>query len=129
MKLTCVREMKSRIQGEENLLRGLRERAESATSHLSATPKAKPLASKIETFAPLIVDSEKRLESLRADEIALRCDLLLEILERVKDFAAQEILLLRYVDCLKWQDIADRVDKSLPRCWQLHRIGVAEFGG
>ena len=130
MKLRDGWELKSKIQSEEKFLCSLRERATAApTAQYSETPPVHSLTSKVESFAAAIADSEHRLESLRADELETRCDLLLDVLARVKDFATQEILLLRYVDCLKWQDVSKRVGKSLPRCWQLHRQGVAEFGG
>ena len=128
MKLQAVMELRRHIEREENLLEVLRARAGTPpTAKLDGLPKAKATASRTEILAVKISDAERELERLREEETETILNLAIRISERVKATNTQKILILRYIEGLKFAEIAAAMNYSEEAIYYLHRRGVKEF--
>ena len=111
MKLTSVREMKSELSRRQASLQFLTETL--------------PVPS--EALAPLIVDEEKEIARLQVELDAAASELSEEIKSRVTNSAQRKILILRYVDCLSFKEVARRSRYSEGNCYHLHRKGKSAY--
>lgn len=126
MKLSDVRELKEAYLRCKSHVEVLRELATSCrVPELDGLPKAKPSGkSRVENFAQKIVDAENELEIAKAKYLAGAAQLVLEILQRVKNLQAARILLLRYVNLYNWRQIFREVNLSDSQVFALHRRGL-----
>lgn len=116
MKLTSVREIKSELSRRQASLESLQV----LTERLSLPS---------ESLTPLIVDEEREIARLQVELDKAATDLSEEINQRVSNSAQRRILILRYVDCLPFKEIARRVRYSERNCYHLHRRGKAAYEG
>lgn len=69
----------------------------------------------------------------RCDEVAARAmmerEWLEEIIQTLPDPRQREVLSLRYLHGLGWEDIAERMYYSLRWVMKLHRAAIIELGG
>lgn len=114
MKLTSVREIKSDLLSRQASLESLQVWAEKL-----------PLPS--ESLNPLMMDEEREIARLQVELDAATTALSEEIKSRVTNSAQQTILILRYVDCLSFQEVARRSRYSESNCYRLHRKGKAAY--
>ena len=116
MKLTSVREIKSQLLSRQASLESLQ-----------AITERLPLPS--ESLNPLMLDEEREIARLQVELDAATSELSEEINRRVSNTAQRRILILRYVDCLSFKEIARRVRYSERNCYHLHRRGKAAYEG
>ena len=102
MKLSTVKELETAIKSARSRLEFLRASAASISPPpIDGLPRAKASASKVETFAALIADEERRLADLCNEFDEKQNQLMTDICRRVEGKAG-EVLILRYVQCLSF---------------------------
>lgn len=77
-------------------------------------------------FIPHIVDKEKAL----ADLIGQKVDRQMVIFRGIcliADFLQEEVMLARYIQGLKWSEIADELEISIHYCYALHKKALCAF--
>ena len=126
MKLDTVRELDGKIRELERRLDSVKSSI-FPTPELDGQPRAKRHYSRIEKIASAIVDLERELAELRAEQISAKIDLIAALFERVRHADEFKILILRYADCLPFKEIAERLHFSEARIYELHRRGVRDF--
>lgn len=127
MELTACRELRRKIAAlEERLiqLRGVTIGAQTFDLSGVRTSAAEPLPEKL---TRLIVDAERELRALRAEFASTAAELTGEIFQRVTDTKAAQVLMLRYVACRTFTEIASSVNYSASHVFKLHREGVSAF--
>lgn len=73
-----------------------------------------------------IVDAQREIEA-RLSEIAESERETLALIGRLKDERLRALLLLRYVDCLSWAEIGDRMHYCREYIQRLHRQALEEL--
>ena len=48
-------------------------------------------------------------------------------IDRMKDGNEKRVLMLRYIDCLKWEEIEERTHYSYPRLQAIHKCALVNF--
>lgn len=121
---------REQIQNEKDHLASLYSIVENVTTHLSFTAGRNPSKDKSK-FESTMIDivaeeekTEKNLQKLACLQAAIE-----NLISRVDDKKMQKLLRCRYVNGLKFEEIADEIDLSLPRTYSLHReaLEVAEL--
>ncbi len=111
--------LKREIAENQRRLQKLEEAAHQCTSQLTSAPTFGGNCDKSGNLAAQIVD----LKDLLTQEIQQACEeykQLIRYISSVNDPQMRLILSLRYVDGLKWKQIASRIglrDEQLPRKW------------
>jgi len=114
MKLSTVKELETAIKSARSRIEFLRAQAASISPPpLDGLPRAKSSTSRVEAFAALIADEERRLAELCNEHAEKQIQLMTEIYRRVEGKAG-EVLILRYVRCLPFREIAACLGYSLP---------------
>ena len=127
MELTACRQLRQKITALEERLSQLRDVSIKTQTFDAAGVRTAAAESMPEKLTRLIVDGETELEKLRA-EFALTADeLASEIFSRVTDTKCAQVLMLRYVACRPFAEIADEVNYTLSHVFKLHRDGVSAF--
>lgn len=125
--LNRVRELNEKIRELERHLAALRSSAQNIVPVLDGLPHATDVKSKVETLALHIVNSERELETLRAE----MCDAAIHITTRIQNAplkrAEKTLLILRYVVCMNFRDIAFQMGKSDATTFRLHHDGVQKM--
>ena len=76
---------------------------------------------------PAIVDLEKEInEKIR--EYRVKKQEIESTIDKVADCKVRAVLLKRYIYFYKWDDIANSLNKTVQRVYQLHRAGLEEIG-
>lgn len=125
MELGTVRALVAEIEEVKRQLETLRE----VTIHipqLTGMPKAKPTESVTEKTATAIVGMETELADLCNQLDAVVTPLAKEIIAKVGGMRGR-VLILRYVACMKFSEIADALKLSQARIYALHSEGVKQF--
>ena len=118
--LETVRQLKEELRREEGRLQTLRLSIESLNKLLDGMPHACRVASPTERLAAQIVDSERRLGSLQMKMIEEAGRLLTAIKNSPLGRREQEVLILRYVQCMTFRDISLRLEVSDAHVYRLH---------
>lgn len=122
-----ARELSKRIGELELHLALLRRRLTETTKLLDGLPKSTPPEPRIERILAVLLDEERELESCRQRLLIEAAKLTREICLRVDKTLIREILLLRYVDCKSFRQIARELDISERTTFRLHRSGIAKL--
>lgn len=125
--LNIVRELKKLLVKEEQRLNSLRINALNITPILDGLPHAKTAQSKVEKNALKIIESEQELETLRAELIQAKSVLADKIMTQVDEPNYQTLLVLRYVECLSFREIARRMHFVLRNIFTLHDAALENF--
>ena len=128
MKLDGVRELDGKIRELERRLDSLKSSI-FPTPELDGQPRAKEHYSRVEKIAASIVDLERELAELRAEQIFAKIDLIAALFERVRHADEFTVLEMRYVRCLDFKTIAKTMHFSEGQVFTLHRRGVRDFHG
>ncbi len=104
-------ELRQKLTRYNEALLALRTAAENITSQLDGIPPSGKPTDKVAHYGGLIAqleaDIEKNNEELReAKETALR------YIQQIDDMYLQTIFLLRFIECLSWDDIALSMGKE-----------------
>lgn len=121
MNLYCVRELEQKILRLEEKITTLRETMSGMEpAKLDGLPKEKNfLSSRVEKIAQELIDGERELEELRAEQRVLGAELTIEILRHVHGRAAR-IMVMRYVLLNRFRDIAFELNLSDARIYYIH---------
>ena len=111
--LNCVRELNKSIRDRERHLYKLRLSVENLTPILDGLPHASEAKSRVERLALNIVEVERDLDSLREQFQQEQSRLVNIIMREVDEPILQTLLILRYVECLSFNEIARRLQFSL----------------
>ena len=118
--LNIVRELKKQIRDLERHLQALRLSAENLVPILDGLPHPNSAKSRVEKIALMIIESERELENLRAQLDRASEELPARIHDEVSDVQERTLLLLRYVACMRFRDIAFQLERSEARVFQIH---------
>ena len=125
--LNIVRELKKILTKEEQRLNSLRINALNITPVIDGLPHAKTAQSKVERNALRIIESEQEVETLRAELIQAKSALADKIMSQVDEPNYQTLLVLRYVECLSFREIARRMHFVLRNLFNLHDAALENF--
>lgn len=119
--------IKQRISALQNELDDIRENATRATSRITAerisgTGKKDGMAN----AAIRAVDVERRLENL-IDHQRDCLDMRLFLIEQMDNESEKLVLTLRYIRCMRWEDIAREIHYGLTATYELHGRALQNF--
>ena len=100
--------LKAIIKHTESRIEELRAIAESTTQNLSGIPVSTGRSDKVGKYASIIADLEIEWRELRTDAV-IELTYIDAWIRGIKDKTIQEIFTMRYIDCLSWRDIAQRL--------------------
>ena len=115
-----ARELSKRIRELERQIAALCLSRDNIVPVLDGMPHASDLKSKVEKFALQIVENQRVLEDLRVELAQEKLRLVSVITAEFDDPTAQSLLLLRYVSCLSFREIARRMSYGLRHVFKLH---------
>ena len=118
--LNSVRELNKQIRRLEQHLQALRLSAENLVPILDGLPHYNEAKSRVEKIALMIIECERELENLRAQLDRASEELPARIHDEVPDVQERTVLLLRYVACMRFRDIAFQLERSEARVFQIH---------
>ena len=119
--LNSVRELNKIIRDLERHLQILLISEQNLTPVINGLPHATELKSRVEKIALKIVDDERELASLR-EQLPQEQSRLADIITReVSAPSLQTLLILRYVACLPFKEIARRMNFTLRHVFRLHK--------
>lgn len=118
--LNCVRELKKKICGFEKNLRALRVASTHLVPILDGLPHSKFARSSVETIALKITENESAIGELCGVLPTLKAELADKIVREVNDPFEQTFLVLRYVECCPFREIAHRMKYSMRALFKIH---------
>ena len=122
--LHAVRELKVKIKDIEKSLRTLRISADNLVPIIDGLPCAIEAKSRVEKIALMIVDRERELETLRNQLVSVKSTLANKIMSAFDEPTVQTLLILRYIECLTFKDIARRMCFCLRYVFKLHNKAI-----
>ena len=125
--LNSIRELNKQIRRLEKHLQALRLSAENLVPILDGLPHSNEAKSRVEKIALMIISDERELDVLRAELDRASEELPARIHDEVSDVQERTILLLRYVACMRFRDIAFQLDMSERRVFQIHHDALQSF--
>lgn len=105
------------IEREKERLAELEAMATNTTAHLSGLPHATGITDRVGQYGAEIADLKKMIES-NIQQCYRELNKLNQYIQNVHDSEMRQILTLRYINGLSWQQIAFRIgyqDESVPR--------------
>ena len=96
------------IQHCEEKIAELRTLSEKTTQTVSDMPHASGTSDKVGTLACIIADYRSFLENVIAKRLKERHNIH-KLFQGIPDPQTRDIFILRYIDCLEWQDIAAKI--------------------
>ena len=115
-----ARELSKRIRELERQIAALCLSRDNIVPVLDGMPHATDIKSKVENLALRIVENQRVLENLRVEFEAEKARVASVIMSELDDPTAQSLLLLRYVSCLSFREIARRMQYGLRHVYKLH---------
>lgn len=123
--LGAVRAIKMELEAYEILLRRVETSLASLTALEQRFPNAKNFKNKIELLTLKKLSYKERLENLRGRLEETAYDVATRICQEFEDDSAQTLLLLRYVECLSWTQVAERMNYDRRYVFKLHKKTLA----
>jgi len=116
----------TRINSKIEQIKSLRELAERITAEIERTPKGNGdgMAGAVDS----IVDLQKEV----CDEVALLVSVkrdINQIISEVENIDQRTVLELRYLSCLRWEEIAVIMGYSMQRVFQIHKEAINAING
>lgn len=115
-----ARELCKRIRELERQIAALCLSRDNIVPVLDGMPHATEIKSKVEKLALRIVENQRVLDNLRVEFEAEKARLVSVIMTEFDDPTEQSLLLLRYVACLPFREIARRMQYGLRHVFKLH---------
>lgn len=115
-----ARELLRTIRRLERRVAQLKLSRDNIVPVLDGMPHATAVKSKVEKLALMIVEGERDVDILRVAWAEAKVDVANAIMYEVDDPICQALLLLRYVECLPFKDVARRMKYSLRHMFRLH---------
>lgn len=119
--LNVVRNLKKKIEVEEQKLSALRELVKPATTKFNDLPRGTKTASPTETLATMITDAERRVNALYARLETEILTLTSKIQAEIENESEQTLLLYRYISCKHFRDIGFLMGFSEAHVYFTHR--------
>lgn len=118
--LNSVRDLHKQIRELENHLATLHKRIEDITPKNDGMPHATTIQSKVEKLALEIVEACRERDSLDEQILAATAQLTPKICQAVTDPQERTVVLLRYISCMHFRDIAFQLKFSDRKVYALH---------
>lgn len=115
-----ARELLKTVRGLEQRVARLKLSYNNIVPVLNGMPHATLAKSKVETLALLIVEGEHNVDALRAAWAEAKADVANVIMCEIDDPICQAMFLLRYVECLPFKEVAQRMQFSVRHVFRLH---------
>ena len=126
--LSMPKALREEIQCDIDNLAAMRSIVEDCTTHLSYTAGCNPSRNK-DTFENVMLDitaEEEKIEEKKRKLFELTKDILM-IIQNIPEKNYQDILRLRYIFGLGWQEISAKLYLSEDYLFTLHRKALDEF--
>lgn len=119
--LNAVRSLKMRLTEAQEGLRRTETALKSMVPIRDGLPRTTPLTSRIERLTVQRLAYLETIDGLseRLKEAAVELATLICL--EVPDELGQTLLLLRYVECLSWSQVAERMSYARRHCFRLHK--------
>lgn len=125
--LYTVRDLRKKIRDAENFLELLRCRVSNLTPQLDGLPHAQPLESRVEKVVLMILEADREVEAYRQQLLMEAATLTNKICRLVPDTQERAVMLMRYVSCLRFEEIMKTLHMSDGTVFRLHRKGLAKL--
>lgn len=109
--LNSIRHIDNEISRYEEEMRRLREESERITLILSSQPKASGKSDKVGECASAIADLQCLIEATYLQRINER-HRIHKYINEIPDSDTRKIFQYRFIDCLTWNEVADKIDGS-----------------
>ena len=119
--LTSVRDLRKKIRDLEKKIHALRLNVENITPVIDGLPHSTEAKSRVEKLAVSIVAAERELAELREQMPQAQAHLAELITREVAEPVAQTLLVLRYVACCSFREVARRMNFDISHVFKLHR--------
>ena len=117
--LKSVLLLKYKIIEQESYIEDLKHSAENLVPAPSDMPRSLDITKRVENLAIKLVDAENKLAELRAQLAQAKLNLIEKIFAEVSDPTLRKFVLLRYIECLPYKDIAHRMKYTLRHVYRL----------
>lgn len=125
--LNRVRDIKRNICELEKHLRALRVAAENIVPILDGLPHSTLARSRVEKITLSIVENEQQLEKTLRVLVQAKSELADKIMGEIDKPELQTMLILRYVECCRFKDVAHRMHYSLRALFRIHERFIKEY--
>ena len=105
----------------------LRATAQNLVPIRDGLPKGKATSSAVERLAVKILNLEENLRGLQEKLAAVKIRLIEEICAAPLKEMERRVLMMRYVNCMRFRDICFDLNKSDARIYQWHRAGLEKM--
>jgi DNA-directed RNA polymerase specialized sigma subunit len=92
----------------------------------SRTPVQEAMESKVERSALRWMELTEEIDK-KTDQLIAKRDMVLYVIDNLKDRRHREILRRRYAECQPWDKVAELCMYSRHRVWELHKEAVEAF--
>ncbi len=124
-----VRELRRMIESKERRIETLRELATGTTAKVSDMPRSdSPNLQRMEAAICKAADLEREIPGDRAAMECARDEITAAICE-LADYREQQVLFHRYVECLRWPDVAVACGCHIRTAHRYHNDGVVNMAG
>ena len=127
MEITAARDLREEIQTLERRMETLRATAQDLVPIRDGLPKGKVTSSAVERLAVKILNLEEYLRGLQEKLAAVKIHLIEEISAAPLKEMERRVLMMRYVNCMRFRDICFDLNKSDARIYQWHRAGLEKM--
>ena len=113
-----------RMRGQEKELR-YRAKFLSSPSYgerVQSTPQGGALEKAVERYLTLAEQAELAAVALEEKKAEIQ-----QRIERVEDFRLYQVLIFRYIDCLKFEEVESKMMYSYRQCRRLHQKALKVF--
>lgn len=113
-----------RMRGQEKELR-YRAKFLSSPSYgerVQSTPQGGTLEKAVERYMTLAEQAELAAVALEEKKAEIQ-----QRIERVEDFRLYQVLIFRYIDCLKFEELEEKIMYSYRQCRRLHQKALKVF--
>ena len=125
--LSRVRESERNVERMKERVLNLRMLLTDTSVHLTDMPHSdSPDLQKHETLHAEIDALEREIENAEATAVDIRLDVGRTVC-RLSDPMSQRVLLLHYLEGMKWKEVAEKIRYSVPRVYQLRDAGIQEL--
>lgn len=123
--LLQLRTLQAEMRDQSETAAALWARATSVTQHISDMPGGGPRQDMGDIVAAM-ADMERELKDRLTELARLQMDIMARICS-IEDGRYRRLLVLRYVEGLSWEDVAERMSYSIQRVYQIHGQALMEY--
>ena len=127
MEITAARDLKEEIHSVERRIETLKTTAQNLVPIRDGLPKGKATSSAVERLAVKILKLEEYRQAKLKELDAVKIRLIEEICAAPLKEMERRVLMMRYVNCMRFRDICFDLNKSDARIYQWHRAGLEKM--